>query len=110
MPPQARLDSAQIARMEAALQPYAWKRMTVRAVAFRLVEAIENCEVAVDDGRVWIVERVLSACRWRGLTVAGRGGLHQMIRVLCAYTEASGCSGSASGSGCFVAGSAAGVC
>lgn len=57
MPPQARLDSAQIARMEAALQPYAWKRMTVRAVAFRPVEAIENCEVAVDDGRVWIVER-----------------------------------------------------
>ena len=31
--------------------------MTVRAVAFRLVEAIENCEIAVDDGRVWIVER-----------------------------------------------------
>ena len=71
MPPQERLDSAQMARVEAALGPYAWKRMTVRAVAFRLVEAIEGGGVAVDDGRVWIVERALSACRWRGLTVAG---------------------------------------
>ena len=71
MPPQARLDGAQMARIEAALQPCAWKRMTVRAVALRLVEAIEHGEVAVDDGRVWIVERSLSACRWRGLTVAG---------------------------------------
>ncbi len=45
--------------------------MTVRAVALRLVEAIEDGEVAVDDGQVWIVERALSACRWHGLTVAG---------------------------------------
>ena len=71
MPPQARLDSAQLARIEAALQPCAWKRVTVRAVALRLVEAIEDGEVVVDDGQVWIVERALSACRWRGLTVAG---------------------------------------
>ena len=71
MPPRARLDSAQLARTEAALQPYAWKRMTVRAVAFRLVEAIEGDVVAVEDCRVWMVERALLACRWRGLTVAG---------------------------------------
>ena len=31
--------------------------MTVRAVAFRLVEAIEGGGIDVDDGRVWIVER-----------------------------------------------------
>jgi hypothetical protein len=43
----------------------------VRAVALRLVEAIEDAEVPVDDGRVCIVERALSACRWRGLTVVG---------------------------------------
>ena len=55
--------------------------MTVRAVAFRLVEAIEGEVVAVDDGRVWrveralsAVERALSACRWRGLTLAGVAG------------------------------------
>ena len=71
MPRQAGFDSAQLARIEATLAPYAWKRMTVRAVAFRLVEAIENGEVAADDGQVWIVERALSACRWRGLTVSG---------------------------------------
>ena len=51
MPPQARLESTQMARVEAALGPYAWKRMTVRSVALRLVEAIEGGGVAVDDGR-----------------------------------------------------------
>ena len=60
-----------MARIDAALGPYAWKRMTVRSVALRLVEAIAGGGVAVDDGRVWIVERALSACRWRGLMVAG---------------------------------------
>ena len=60
-----------MARVEAALGPYAWKRMTVRSVALRLVEAIEGGGVAVDDGRIWIVQRALSACRWRGLMVAG---------------------------------------
>jgi hypothetical protein len=45
--------------------------MTVRAVALRLVGAIEGTGTASDDNRVWMVERVLSACRWRGLTIAG---------------------------------------
>ena len=74
MPQQARFDGAQMARVEAALGPYAWKMMTVQAVAFRLVEALEGEVVAVDDGRVWLVERALSACRWRGLTLAGIAG------------------------------------
>ena len=43
----------------------------MRAVACRLVEAIDGEVARPDDGRVWIVERALSACRWRGLTVAG---------------------------------------
>ena len=51
IPPQERLESTQMARVEAALGPYAWKRMTVRSVALRLVEAIEGGGVAVDDGR-----------------------------------------------------------
>jgi hypothetical protein len=45
--------------------------MTVRAVAFRLVQAIENGEPAVADGQVWIIERALSACRGRGPVAAG---------------------------------------
>jgi hypothetical protein len=62
---------AYLARVDAVLRPYAWKRMTVHAVARRLVEEIDGNAAATDDGRVWIVERALSGCRWRGLTVAG---------------------------------------
>jgi hypothetical protein len=66
-----RLDNARMARIESALGPYAWRRMTVRAVASHLVEAIDGTGTAGDDSRVWMVERVLSVCRWRGLTIAG---------------------------------------
>jgi hypothetical protein len=45
--------------------------MSARVVACRLVEEIDRDLVAADDDRVWIVEQALSACRWRGLTVAG---------------------------------------
>ena len=45
--------------------------MTVLAVARRLVELIDGEVGDADDGRVWMVERALSGCRWRGLTVAG---------------------------------------
>ena len=45
--------------------------MAERAGAYRLVEAIEGGGIAVDDDGIWIVQRALSACRWRGLTVAG---------------------------------------
>ena len=65
------LDDARMAEAEAALRPYRWSQMTSRAVALCLVEAIERDAVAADDGRVWMVERTLSACRWRGLTVEG---------------------------------------
>ena len=39
--------------------------------AVRLVEAIDGDGLAIDEGRVWMVAQALSACRWRGLTVAG---------------------------------------
>ena len=68
---QERLDDARIARIEAALGPHSWRRMSTPAVARRLVEAIDGDVVAADDDRVWMVEQALSACRWRGLTVAG---------------------------------------
>jgi len=55
-----RLHRARIAGSEAALGPYRWREMTVRAVAFRLVEAIEGDVVAADDSRVWSWSR-----RWR---------------------------------------------
>jgi hypothetical protein len=66
-----RLDDAQMARIESALCSCAWRRMTVRAVASRLVEAIDGAGAASDDNRVWMVERALSVCHWRGLTIAG---------------------------------------
>jgi hypothetical protein len=66
-----RLDEARMARIESALCPYAWRRMTVRAVASRLVEAIHGTGTAGDENRVWMVERALSGCHWRGLTIAG---------------------------------------
>src|SRR5438105_1266484 len=65
------LGDARMAGVEAALAPYGWRRMTVRAVAQRLVEAIDGDAVIPDDGRVWMVERALSSCRWRALTLAG---------------------------------------
>ena len=43
----------------------------VAAVAVRLVEAIDGDGLAIDENRVWTVAQALSACRWRGLTVAG---------------------------------------
>jgi hypothetical protein len=67
----AQLDDAQVRRIEAALRPHAWQRMSLRAVALRLVEEIDGGRPAADDDRVWMVERSLSGCRWRGLTVAG---------------------------------------
>jgi hypothetical protein len=65
-----RLRHELIAGIEAALGPYRWKGITVRAVAFRLVEAIEGDVVAAGDSRVWIVERATAGCgswsgRWR---------------------------------------------
>jgi hypothetical protein len=71
MAQQDQLDPVRMACIEAALRPYAWRRMSVRAVARRLVEAIDGEVVSIDDDRVWMVERALSACRWRGLTVVG---------------------------------------
>jgi hypothetical protein len=68
---QHRLDDARMARVAAALATYAWRRMSVRAVAVRLVAENDGEVVALDDGRVWMVKRALLACRWRGLTVAG---------------------------------------
>jgi|tagenome__1003787_1003787.scaffolds.fasta_scaffold20989002_7 hypothetical protein len=66
-----RLDDARIARIEAALGPHAWRRMRAPVVARRLVEELDGDVVAAGDDRVWMVERALSACRWRGLTIAG---------------------------------------
>jgi hypothetical protein len=65
------LKDAWIARVEAALAPYAWRRMTVQAVAVRLVAELDGDVLGADDGRVWMVQRTLSACRWRGLTLVG---------------------------------------
>ena len=65
------LDDARMAAVEAALAPYQWRRMTLRAVAHRLVAAVDGDAVITDDGRVWMVERALSSCRWRALTLAG---------------------------------------
>jgi len=67
-------DETQAARIEAAFHSYAWRRMTVRAVALRLVEELVGEAVAADDGRLWAVERALTACHWRGLTVPGLVG------------------------------------
>lgn len=67
-------DDSQTARIEAAFRSYAWRRMTVRAVALRLVEELVGEAVAADDDRVWVVERALTACHWRGLTVPGLVG------------------------------------
>src|SRR3954452_6332370 len=64
------LDPAGRARLHASL-PHGWRRMTVHAVALRVVEALDGDAVDPDDGRVWMVGRGLSACRWRSLTVAG---------------------------------------
>jgi hypothetical protein len=66
-----RLDDGHIVRIEAALRPHAWRRMRTDVVARRLVEEIDGDPVATDDDRVWMVEQALSACRWRGLTIAG---------------------------------------
>lgn len=65
------LDAAGVARVEAALLPYGWRRMTQHVVARCLVELLDGEVVDPDDGRVWIVGRALSTCRWRSLTVAG---------------------------------------
>ena len=65
------LDAAGMARIEAALLPYGWRRMTVYAVSRRMVELLDGEVVDPDDGRVWMVGRALSACRWRSLTVVG---------------------------------------
>jgi hypothetical protein len=64
-----RLDDARMARIGSAFGRCAWRRMTARAVACRLVEAIDGTGTASDDNRVWIVERALSVCHWRGLTM-----------------------------------------
>ena len=69
-----RLNDGRMAGIEAVLGACAWREMTARAVALRLVCEIEGEAVAVDDDRVWVVERALSACRWRGLTLAGVAG------------------------------------
>jgi hypothetical protein len=69
-----RLDDARMACIEAAFRRFAWRRMSVRAVAFRLVADIDGDVAAVDDDRVWMVERALAACRWRGLTLVGVAG------------------------------------
>ena len=73
MLPRVSLNDARIARVEAALAPYAWRRMTVQAVALRLVAELDGEIPGTDDGRVWMVQRMQmpSACRWRGLTPAG---------------------------------------
>jgi hypothetical protein len=67
----APFDEAAIARIEAALLRCGWRRMTVDAVAWCLVELLEGEVADPDDGRVWMVGSVLSACRWRSLTAAG---------------------------------------
>lgn len=66
-----RLDAAGVARVEAALLLYGWRRMTLHVVARSLVELLDGEVVDPDDGRVWIVGRALSTCRWRSLTVTG---------------------------------------
>jgi hypothetical protein len=66
-----RLHRARLSTIEAEFRPFAWRQMTVRAVAVRLVQAIEREDVQADDGRVWMVEQALSACHWRGLTTEG---------------------------------------
>jgi hypothetical protein len=66
-----RFDESRMAGIEAALRPYAWRRMSSRAVARRLVEELDGEAVVPDDPRAEMVERALAACRWRGLTIAG---------------------------------------
>ena len=46
-------------------------RLEVHVVARRLVELLDGEVVDPDDGRIWIVGRALSTCRWRSLTVMG---------------------------------------
>jgi len=65
-----RPDDARMASVEAALATCARRRMSVRAVAVRLVAELDGEVVALDDGRVWMVKQALLACRWRALTVA----------------------------------------
>jgi len=76
-----RVDDGSMRRIEATLRPYAWRRMTVGAVAHRLVEALDGDAAEVDEHRVWMVQRALSHCGWRELTLAGlvrqaRAALH----------------------------------
>ena len=66
-----RLDDGSRQRLHATLRPYAWRRMTVGAVAHRLVEALDGDANAVDEHRVWMVQRALSHCGWRELALAG---------------------------------------
>jgi hypothetical protein len=68
---QHQLGDARIASVHAALQPHAWRRMSVRAVALRLVAALDGEVDAVEDHRVLMVELALSSCRWRALTIKG---------------------------------------
>jgi hypothetical protein len=76
-------DDERIARIEAALCPYPWKRMTRPAVARTIVAALprEAWDEAVPDEHVlWMVERSLAECRWRSLTAAGVA--RQALRAL----------------------------
>jgi hypothetical protein len=71
---EGRFDDARIARIEAALCPYPWRRMTLGAVARNILVALdrESRELAAsDDDLLWIVESALAECRWRALTTAG---------------------------------------
>jgi hypothetical protein len=79
----ASFDDARIARIEAALCPYPWKRMTLAAVARNIVAALAPeawDEAGPDDHLLWIVERSLAECRWRSLTAAGVA--RQALRAL----------------------------
>ena len=76
-------DDARIARIEAALCPYPWKRMTLPAVAGNIVAALAReawDEAEADDHLLWMVERALGECRWRSLTAAGVA--RQALRAL----------------------------
>jgi hypothetical protein len=76
-------DDARITRIEAALCPHPWKRMTLPAVARNIVAALAReawDEAGPDDHVLWIVERALAECRWRSLTAAGVA--RQALRAL----------------------------
>ena len=70
MPDREWLYDPALMRLEATLRPYVWRRMTVAAVAHRLVEALDVDAGAVDEHGVWMVQRALGRCRWRQLTLA----------------------------------------